>query len=458
MTSGPHSANPAARQATAREFLAVVFRRRWVILGLFVVTTATVVALSLGQKAEYLSSGRVLVKRGEQESMLTPTRRVVGQWEEDLGSEVQLVKSVPVLALARELLAAAAAPGDSTPEVEAGRVDAEVMGKSTVLAIGYVHPDPLAARRVCDAVIRAYLQFRQRDLSLSYPREFFEGEIREVQGELDRWVEMRRQYTNREELVDITEQRRAMIQRFSTLQARRSEVEADLAEARTMQRQMESLASDASIDLPTFSQLYSNETALIDMKRRVMDQESRVAQLRERYRDESPEVANALGTLATLRGMLEREVDARLKMSGTRVETQRARLEVFDRDIAEIRAELELMPDRETRLAQMDRRIALLKGRLDDIVEKSDQARVNERTSLSTSVFLIAPAGPAVPTRTRDYVRLALAPAFSLVVGIGLAFFLDGLDLTVRTPGHAEEAVNLPVLAAVNERRRTGTR
>jgi capsular polysaccharide biosynthesis protein len=49
---------------------------------------------------------------------------------------------------------------------------------------------------------------------------------------------------------------------------------------------------------------------------------------------------------------------------------------------------------------------------------------------------------------------MALAPAFSVVVGIAVAFFVDGLDITVRTAGHAEEVADLPVLATVNERRR----
>jgi capsular polysaccharide biosynthesis protein len=55
-------------------------------------------------------------------------------------------------------------------------------------------------------------------------------------------------------------------------------------------------------------------------------------------------------------------------------------------------------------------------------------------------------------------VRLGLAPAFSLVVGVGLAFFVDGLDLTIRTSPQAEEEVRLPVLAAIRERKRSGWR
>jgi capsular polysaccharide biosynthesis protein len=51
-----------------------------------------------------------------------------------------------------------------------------------------------------------------------------------------------------------------------------------------------------------------------------------------------------------------------------------------------------------------------------------------------------------------------MAPVFSIVVGIGLAFFVDGLDLTVRTARHAEEVADLPVLATLTDRRRRSLR
>jgi succinoglycan biosynthesis transport protein ExoP len=448
----------AAQHATAREFLTVVFRRKWIIVVMFLVTTATVAFMTLRQKAEFASSGLVLVRRGEQESAMTPTRRITGLWEEELGSEIQIVRSYPVLQLAREALHKSSPRGAKPIEIEPSRVGVEVIGKSSVLSIAYTDPDSAMARRACAAMIDAYIEYRQNDLSLNYPREFFDTEIGNVQKELDHWTEARLDYANRESVVDINEQQRTTIYQLGQLESRRAEISADYEEARTMQQKMEDLQNSTDVDLPTFSQTYSNEGALLELKRRVIEQESRLAQLRERYREDSPTIQNGLETLQSLKDLLKREVEARIQMSHSKVEVLGSRLAVFDQDIARLKSSLETMPSRETQIEEMDRRIALLKERLEGLVKMSDQARVNERTSARTNVFLMAPASDATPTRKLDYVRLALAPAFSVVVGIGLAFFIDGLDLTVRTSGHAETALELPVLAAVGERRRSRVR
>jgi succinoglycan biosynthesis transport protein ExoP len=449
----PEPQTSTASQATLREFLAVAFRRRWVIIGLFLATTTTVVTLSLSTKADFISTGRVLIKRGEKESLLTPSRSV-GPWEEDLASEVEVVRSFPVLQRTREFLKVQTDSGAAPVKVDPKMVNAEVMGKSNVLAIAYSDPDPRVARRVCDALMSAYIEFRQKDMSLAFPLRFFESELARVESELNRKVEERREFVVREGIVDLGEQRRNLLGQMVTLADRRNQSAAELAEATAALRQMNELKSNPNIDLPTFSGLFSNEQALVDLKRRVIDQEAHVAQLRERYWEHSPEMVTAGNTLDTLKSMLVREVDSRLAMAASRIRTLEARQAVFDRDYAAIPPLLAAMPDQERRIDALDGEIKLLKDRFTDLTEKGDQARVTQNTTPSLTILVLSPASRAIPRNSRDYIRLALAPAFSVIVGLGLAFFIDGLDQTVHTSGHAEEAIELPVFAALTERRR----
>jgi uncharacterized protein involved in exopolysaccharide biosynthesis len=450
----PTPSAPTARQATIREFLAVVFRRRLVILGLFAVTTATVLWIAVSTPLEYSSSGRVLMRRGEKESVFDASRQVVGGWEEELSSELQIVRSVPVLQRARELLAAADSSGATADEIIAKKVDAEVMGKSNVIAIGYSDRDPLVAQRVCEAVISAYVEYRSRDMSRNDASKFFISEMARVKGELDGKVEARRRFANGAGVSDLAEERRHLLARISSLSDRADQTTAELAEARTGRRRMEELKTRQNLDMPTFSAMFTNDNALVSIKSKIIDQQVRMAQLRERYRDDSPEVVAASTTLDTLRVMLEREVNSRLAMWDSRIEILESRQKVFEAEQADLRSRLDPMADKESQLGTLDRDISLLKARYEDLVRRSDQARLTDKTSMNLNLVLLSPAGAAIPQNSRDYARLALAPAFSLVVGLGLAFFFDGIDVTVHSTGQAEEASELPVLAAIRERRR----
>ncbi|HYM81469.1 MAG TPA: Wzz/FepE/Etk N-terminal domain-containing protein [Candidatus Limnocylindria bacterium] len=445
---------PRAPQATAREFLTVVFRRKWLIIGLFVVTTITVLVVAFATPMSYVSAGRVLVKRGEPESALNPYRRSQGSWEEELGSELEIIKSHPVVERAREILKSETVPGTATIPLGVGQVGVQVLGRSNALLITYEDRDPVIAQRACDAMVRAYIDYRQSLLTLGYPQRFFNTEIGDLERQLNEKVETRRGFSNRSGVVEISEQRRKALDLLGVLEQRQTAASSELAEARAGQRVMRELQDRPGIDLPVLSGGYANESALSDLKAKVVNQEARVAILRERYRDESSEVINANATLDTLRMLLRREVDARLTMSQTRVEILAARLRESERDVARVQAELATMPNKERTMSDLDHDIELLRNRYNTLTQQSDQARVIENTSPSITVLLLDPADAAVPKHTRDYVRLALAPAFSLVIGIGIAFFIDGLDLTVRTSGQAEQALDVPVLASLSERRR----
>jgi uncharacterized protein involved in exopolysaccharide biosynthesis len=449
------SAAPAGgRQATLREFVAVLFRRRWLILGLFLVVTLTVVVLTLTAPVLYTSSGRVLVYRGERQSALNATRMFYGDWESELGSEIQRARSAAVLERTRELLAQRAkAAGLPVPEFDPGSVDVEVMSRSDVLGIAYTHRDPDVAHQVCDAVITAYLDVRQTT-QIGRPESFFEAEMQNLDAEIRRRMRERELIGTSSGVTSSLEQSRAWANQLALMEQKRSEAAADLAEASSTLRAMKELREDPDLDVSTVGTRFEKQTALDVLKTRIVDQQGRIASLRERYRDDAPEVQNAVSTLATLQALMRKEIDGGIQIANSRIDLFRSRVEVLDRDIAEVRSRLAVIPSSQRRTEELEAELKTLRMRYDDYAKARDMARISSNTSQALNVVLLNPAGPGLPGNSRDWVRLALAPAFSLIVGIGLAFFIDGLDLTVRTSAQAEEYLEAPVLASLSERRR----
>jgi uncharacterized protein involved in exopolysaccharide biosynthesis len=442
----------ASRLVGARDFLTVVFRRKWIILGLFVIVSLTVGVLTLARPVDYASFGSVLVKRGEQESIMTPGRRVTG-WEEELATEAQVVKSWAVREVAQASLDAEARRGAPALRLDAGAIDVEVIGQSNVIQIAYVARESDQAHRACDAIVNAYVEYRSASETLPYPKKFFDGELQRVSAAMDSLGRVRRQFTESRDVVDISEQRRSLIGSVSSRMHDRALVSGDLAEASGHLQTLNALHDSPDMDVPVTGSGFLNEGALADLKTSMIRQETRIAQLQERYREDAPELVDARASLESMRGLLRREVDQALKLAQAKVQGLRSRLATIDQQLASLNAELAEMPAKEARLDDLDQRLTVLKSRFLALTNDADQARVTEQTSRRVSIVVLSPASAGRARNTHDYVRLALAPAFSLVVGIGLAFFIDGLDSRLRTPRDLEDTVDLPVFASLPEKK-----
>jgi uncharacterized protein involved in exopolysaccharide biosynthesis len=447
-----------SRQATAREFLAVLFRRKWIILGLFLITTATVITVAAMTPAYYISSGRILVKRGERQSVLRPERQIFSDWEQELGSEMQILKSAPVVKRARELLLEESQKAHRSMTLDPASVDVEVMGKSNVIAVGYTALDPILAQTACRAVMDAYMEYRRNKLTSEQPREFFEKQIADLNGRIEARLEERRRYTEATGVAIPLQQTQSWLAQETILEQRRTDVSTDLAAAQSVEEAMQKMLADQDIDLPTFdgANQFTNESALIALKNRVVEQQARIAQLTETLRDDAPEVVAARQTLETLEGLLRKEVEARVRLAGSRTTQLKSRLAVIEQEMADVRRQMVTAPEDLKKMDEIDNDVSSLRARLKDLTDSRDQALITANTSQDVNVVLLAPAGVATPSNQLDVVRLLLAPAFSLLVGIAIAFFIDGLDLTVRTANQAEEYLDLPVLASLSERRRRG--
>ena len=85
-------------ETSLRDFLSIVFRRKWVVAAVFLASVGVVMAMDRLTPTEYESISQVLINRGQPESAYSSRVRVLS-WEED--SELRAgggVKSPHILA------------------------------------------------------------------------------------------------------------------------------------------------------------------------------------------------------------------------------------------------------------------------------------------------------------------------------------------------------------------------
>jgi uncharacterized protein involved in exopolysaccharide biosynthesis len=446
-----------AGAGSARDFLAVLFRRRWIIATVFAVTTLTVLAINLTRPLFYESTGKVILKRGEKDTLLGGGLRTM-TWEEELASEVETVKSEAVISRAQALLDEAHAKEGRKPlKIDAGHVDARVVEKSNVLAMSYESRDPKAAQEVTGALIQAYMTYRKSAYTLAYPKEFFDSELARVGKELNEWTQRRENYMRATQTVDLGVQGVQDVDFVRTQKLELAKVDQDLAQRRAALASMRTLlaSADGVEDLPFLAESANGaDNVIIDLKRKLSEAKTRLHSMEAIYVPGSSELTQQRAEVDNLTASLKGEVANRLRVQQAEISNLEARRSEIARAKGEGEGRLATYPERSARILEFTTRIDALQRSFEELSHSAGVAKISKATSPDWTVALLTPPSRPYAKNSRDYVRLALAPIFSLIVGLGLAFFLDGLDATLKNPREAEAALELPVLATLNEQRR----
>ena len=94
--SQPNLAEKGTRQFSFRDMLAMVFRRKWVILSIFFVMLATGISASFQSTSEFMATSKVLIRR-DTGGQLQRAKQNVHGLDEEMNTEIEILRSTPVL-------------------------------------------------------------------------------------------------------------------------------------------------------------------------------------------------------------------------------------------------------------------------------------------------------------------------------------------------------------------------
>ena len=151
---------------------------------------------------------------------------------------------------------------------------------------------------------------------------------------------------------------------------------------------------------------------------------------------------------------LNRQIDDRVDgiMAGlvSEVKSQKAALDAFDEAVEETKAKdtaeyLRGMPYWEKK-RELERKLEFHKL----LAAKIETERLGFAIPKSAMVQITDPATPGdAPVKPNKTLNIALGLVFGLVMGIGLAFFIEYLDTSVKTIDDVERAFQAPVLGVI---------
>jgi len=467
-----------AHDSPLREYLRVLIKRKWVILGSFLLLVGVVTISTLRSTPIYDAVGSIAINKVDPVMFNLKDSAGSGDYYDptDLDTEVRILKSdLLALQVIRQLnldkpskVEATQAAGQpiailqpDSPRTAAalanfkGSLQVNLVPNTRIIEIHYRSPDRNLAARVVNTLANTYVEqnFKTRFESTMQASDWLSKQLIDLQIKVETSQEKLVQYQKEHEILGIDEKQNITTAKLDELNRELTAAESARMERESVYQLVRSGDADSIVAGAAAENAgkgtAANSALLEKLREQEADLKIQVAQLSTQFGPAYPKLAQMNSQLREV----EAQIQTEMKKAVVRL---RGDYEAALQRESLLRAALEQQKQEANKLNESAIEYSLLKRDLDTnrtlyegLLEKLKEAGVT--AGLRSNNFRIVdvarvPDSPSEPNFPRN---LGFALALGLSTGIGLAFLLEAMDNTVRTPEQAQALSGLPSLGMI---------
>jgi succinoglycan biosynthesis transport protein ExoP len=454
MGGEPMRAVGRADEVPLRQYLQLV-RKRWaVIAGCLLLVTGVVAVRTYLEQPIFRASARVIIERETQIVNFQPTPSYEWDMGEFFNSQVQIIRSRPVLQRVidslslRERKPEYGHVADPTGLLQ-GAVSVEPIRNTRLVQIGVEDPDPRLAADMANALASSY-QTQNLELKLNAARDaltWLSTQVRDLKSKVNESELALQQYREQAGLVSVEEKQNLTVKKLAEFnsayieaKARRLEMETRLAELRRAAQKPDLLES---------SPMVVNNALIQRLKGQQVELEVQRSKLLKVYKDKHPEVIKVQTQIDEIARRVKEEVDKLAASMESEYNVLKAREAAMLQATDQYRAEAQNLSKKEIQYGILKREADSNQQLYEVLLKKLKETSLTQGLD-TNNVRIVEPAtAPRVPVRPQPVRNMIMATVLGLGLGLAAAFVLDRLDDTVRTPEEVERVIDVPVLAVI---------
>lgn len=163
-----------------------------------------------------------------------------------------------------------------------------------------------------------------------------------------------------------------------------------------------------------------------------------------------PDLKKAEEIIKTIEGQVERSVEGIMQVLASDLESARKNLQLLSKELEDTRDRDNELSSKWRPYLQAKKELESKEKRLNYMQMQLTQQHMDGQVSRQSSVELVNEAFPALrPVKPKKVLNIALGGIAGLLLGVGLAFFIEYLDTSVKTIDDVEHALGIPVLGVI---------
>ena len=485
-------------QIDLRDYLRVLSKRRWTIVAVFALVVLTVAVITFTATPFYQATARVVIEKENpnlvsvQEVMAVDAtgsdyyqtqykiiesravaREVIRRLdlaesqefstdpEEDFVSQTKAwVKGaiagssgwvLAILGISSPKPAEEAAPDTRLVNTFIERVSVEPIRNSRLVDVSVEAKDPVMAAKMANELVRAYID-RNLETKLQATKDavqWLSARIDEERRKVEAAENALLRYKEEQGIITdfSSDSEKITAQKLAQLNQQVVEAESKRVEAETRYKQAMALQDNPDM-LDSIPEVLSNEL-IREIKKMEVNLYNRMSELSKKYGKRHPQMVAIESELEDLQKRKITEVQRVVNSLRNEYRLAVAREESLKNALAQQKAESLELNKKAVEFGVLQRQAESARNMYELLVKRFKETSLTEEMKTGNIRVVDRAEVPLEPVKPRKKLNLLLALVVGLALGVGLAFFLEYLDNSIKLPDEIKEYLKIPYLGPV---------
>jgi capsular exopolysaccharide synthesis family protein len=320
----------------------------------------------------------------------------------------------------------------------------EPIRNSRLVKVHFDSIDPQLSAHVPNVLAQNYIQqnLENRFTATQQAKEWLTGQLNDLKAKVERADEALEVFGSKHGIISLDEKENIIMRRLTELNEALAKAEIERMAKEALYKQ----TKDRNYD--SFPSILENKL-IQDLKQTHIQLEAQYMKLSETYKPEYPEMVRLKKQMTSVQRRIDSEIDKIIDGIRNDYESNLRRESL-------VRGAFEQQKARAMEMKQKAIQYNILKRESDTnkelyrgLLQRMKEAGVSAGITVSNLQVIDQAELPTKPYKPNKKLNLLLAVVVGLFLGIGLAFFFEYVDNTVKTPDDVEQLIRLPSFGMV---------
>jgi polysaccharide biosynthesis transport protein len=322
----------------------------------------------------------------------------------------------------------------------------EPIRNSRLVKIHFDSTSPQLSTQVSNILAATYIQqnLEIRFVATEQAKEWLTKQLEDLKAKVERADEDLQAFGSKHDIISLDEKENVTMQRLTELNEALTKAEAERMAKEALYKQTKARNFDS---LPTILE----NRLIMDLKQAYIQLEAQYMKLSETFKPEYPEMVRIKSQMETVQNRLNGEINKIINGINNDYESGLRKETLLRQAFEQQKVKAMEMKDKAIQYNILKREADTNRELYKGLLQRMKEAGVSAGITASNIQIVDQAELPTSPYKPNKRLNLLLAAVVGLFLGVGLAFFFEYLDNTIKTPEDVEQLIRLPSFGMVPE-------